>query len=225
MAARQMREFEVIYRSDRIVRLSPESVVAARNFGNERVGNGDLYDDSKQDDAVQVGNDCYIGGRGEEGVSKSLGAKCSKPDFTYYPPAYKSYKADLLYGPLKEELAVKAQITSQSKKFGGPSWFFQLETARRQIDPILVDPRGKIAFTLTPEKFHEYVVIMAIVDATAVIPWLVQEPFSKCFVGEKKAIYWYELDARIKAGTVKDYADEWMLPESRCFPGGSLVQD
>jgi hypothetical protein len=158
--------------------------------------NKDRYRSRGQMSIDKIVSDIFVGKAGECAVylhKKSLGIKCSKPDFLIYHGKKKSYAADLRIG--EKLLHVKTQSQNSAEKYG-ISWILQVKEGDQ--DKLFRHRSENDLAIFCVMKSESVVTVLAEVS----IVWLfdnnlVDEPKLKWFIGTKKAVYWEKVKEKL----------------------------
>lgn len=146
----------------------------------------------------KIVSDILVGKTGEVAVylhKKSLGVKCSKPDFNIYHGRAKSYAADLQSeGKL---LHIKTQ-SQRSAKLYGISFILQCKDGDK--DKLFKHRTERDMAVLCVMKDDSTVTILTEVSINYLFDNnLIEEPKLKFFIGTKKAIYFESVKKALAA--------------------------
>jgi len=144
----------------------------------------------------KVISDIFVGKMGECAVcihKKSLGLKCSSPDFKIYKGRGKSYAADLRVG---DKLIHCKTQSRRSADLYGISWILQAREG--DADKLFKFRTLNDVAVLCVMLDDQTVSILAEVSITWLFDQgLIEEPKLKWFIGIKKAIYWESVKKKL----------------------------
>lgn len=165
--------------------------------------NRERYRSRGQASIDKIVSDILVGKLGECAVyihKKSLGVKCSKPDFTIFHGRGKSYAADLRVG--EKLLHVKTQ-SKRSADLYSISWILQCKD--NDQDKLFRHRTENDIAILCVMKSDAAVTILTEVSINFLFDnGLIEDPKLKWFIGTKKAVYWENVKKALAASISAD---------------------